>query len=199
MSAARGGAAVRQADSDSRRVLAPGTRARRGGPLKQNSMQALRKFAAQLPDTEEGVACEGTALESRTVRTAGKAFLFLRPNEARLKLGASLKDAAVRASRKPDRYVVGSGGWVRVTFDDSTDPLRTRWWRGGIGRTQKHACLRGFLHSPARRLSTQCPQKPASNVGRSFQGRLDEGLKRPALNVMRPGSSAVSAIMRPEP
>jgi hypothetical protein len=87
-------------------------------------MQALRRFALRLPDTEEGVACAGTALESRTVRTRGKAFLFLRATEARLKLQASLKDAAARAAKEPGRYVVGSGGWVLVKLDDSTDPIR---------------------------------------------------------------------------
>jgi len=64
---------------------------------KQSTMEALRRFALRRPETEEGVAREGTALESRAVRTRKKAFLFLRPTEARLKLGPSLTDAATRA------------------------------------------------------------------------------------------------------
>ena len=97
--------------------------------MKNASMHALRKFALRLPDVEEGIACEGTAVESRTVRTRKKAFLFLRPKDARLKLDASLTDAAARASKEPDRYAVGGGGWVLVKFDDATDPLRVleRW------------------------------------------------------------------------
>ena len=92
-------------------------------------MVALRKFALRLPDAEEGVACKGTPLEARTFKIGKKAFLFLRPKEARLKLGASLKDAAKRASKEPDRYVVGASGWVLLKFDDATDPLDvfTRW------------------------------------------------------------------------
>ena len=96
---------------------------------KPSSLQALRRFALRLPDTEEGVACEGTALESRTVKTRRKAFLFLRPTEARLKLGGSLQDAIARASKDPSRYSVGTGGWVLVKLDDSSDRLDVleRW------------------------------------------------------------------------
>jgi hypothetical protein len=86
-------------------------------------MSALLKFALRLPETEEGVACEGTALESRTVRTRKKAFLFLRSTEVRLKLGPSLKEAVARASKNPDRYSAGSGGWVKVKLDEVTDPI----------------------------------------------------------------------------
>lgn len=98
----------------------------RGRP---STMQSLRAFALRLEDTDEGVACEGTSLESRTVRRGGKAFVFLRPRELRLKLGASLKDATARARREPDRWQVGTGGWVKVALDDADDPLDVlqRW------------------------------------------------------------------------
>jgi hypothetical protein len=93
-------------------------------PAKQSTtMQTLRKFALKLPDTTEGVACAGTALESRTVRTRDKAFLFLRPTELRLKLGASLPDASKRAARDPDHFQAGTGGWVQVKFAGATDPI----------------------------------------------------------------------------
>ena len=96
---------------------------------RQSSMQALRKFALRLPQSEEGVACEGTALESRTIKTQSKAFLFLRSTEARLKLGKSLKEATKLAAKEPEKYRVGAGGWVLVKFDDATDPLDVlqRW------------------------------------------------------------------------
>ena len=96
---------------------------------KSTSMLALRTFALRLAETEEGIACKGTLLESRTIKTRGKAFLFLRPTEARLKLGASLKEAAARAAKSPDRCVVGTGGWVKLKLDDASDPLDVyrRW------------------------------------------------------------------------
>jgi len=92
-------------------------------------MQVLRQFALKLPETEEGVACEGTTLESRTVRRKNKAFLFLRAADLRLKLAASLKEAAELASQEPARYAVGAHGWVLVKLDGASDPLEVlkRW------------------------------------------------------------------------
>jgi hypothetical protein len=92
-------------------------------------MQLLHRFALQLPETEEGVACEGTAAEARTVKRNGKAFLFLRAVDARLKLAASLEGAAALASKEPTRYSVGAHGWVLVKFQDASDPVDVlkRW------------------------------------------------------------------------
>jgi hypothetical protein len=76
------------------------------------TMRALRAHALRHAGVEEGVACEGTALESRTVKVRGKAFLFLRSGDARLKLGPSL----AQAKRTPG-CKAGAGGWVHVTFE----------------------------------------------------------------------------------
>ena len=90
---------------------------------KPTSMQALRAFALRLPETGEGIACKGTAFETRTIWTKGRAFLFLRPIDARLKLSASSKDAVARAAKEPERYEVGSGGWVEIRLDGANDRL----------------------------------------------------------------------------
>jgi hypothetical protein len=92
-------------------------------------MQVLRQFALRLPETEEGVACEGTALETSTVKRNGKAFLFLRATEARLKLATSLEEAAALAEEEPTRYTVGAHGWVLVRLGPSSDALDVlkRW------------------------------------------------------------------------
>ena len=37
-------------------------------------LSTLRQRALCLPDVSEGVACEGTALEKRTLKVHGKAF-----------------------------------------------------------------------------------------------------------------------------
>jgi hypothetical protein len=104
--------------------------------------------------TEEGVACEGTALESRTIRTGNKAFLFLRPTDARLKLAGSLKEAAAHAAEAPNRYVVGTGGWILVKFDDATDPTGVveRWI------VESHALL--GAGKPAKRATKRAVAKP---------------------------------------
>src|SRR5215470_18046212 len=53
----------------------------------------LRSIATRLPDVEQGIACKGTALESVTYQVRKKAFLFVGPKAARLKLDQSLGDA----------------------------------------------------------------------------------------------------------
>src|SRR5262249_44961069 len=97
--------------------------------MQATTMQALRRFALRLPDAEEGIACEGTALESRTVKRKNKAFLFLRATEARLKLAASLTEAAGLASQEPTRYSLGAHGWVLVKLEGGPVPLDVlkRW------------------------------------------------------------------------
>jgi len=57
------------------------------GERMNANVKALRKLALGYPGTEEGVACEGTALEKRTVKARGKAFVFLGVSEVLLKLG----------------------------------------------------------------------------------------------------------------
>jgi hypothetical protein len=93
-------------------------------------MQTLRKAALRYPGTEEGIACEGTPIESRTVKARNKAFLFLTVGHARLKLRESLPEATRLAQKKPDQYQVGSGGWVKASLSaDGSTPLDVleRW------------------------------------------------------------------------
>ncbi|MEW5850193.1 MAG: hypothetical protein AB2A00_15500 [Myxococcota bacterium] len=87
------------------------------------TLQTLRKIALKLPDTTEGVACEGTAMERRTIKVRDKAFLFLGVTDALLKLGESLPEARKLAAKEPDRYRAGAGGWVKLMFSESQPPL----------------------------------------------------------------------------
>jgi hypothetical protein len=92
--------------------------------------ETLRIAALRLPETAEGVACEGTALEKRTITARGKAFLFLGPTNAMLKLGASVAEATALAANEPNRYRVGAHGWVTVTFGAGASlpaGLMARW------------------------------------------------------------------------
>ena len=91
-------------------------------------METFVRIAKRLPAVEEGIACEGTALESRTFRANTKAFLFLNATHARLKLGPSVAEANTFAAAHPERCVVGAGGWVKLSI--AAPPPRaviTRW------------------------------------------------------------------------
>jgi hypothetical protein len=82
----------------------------------------LRRLALLLPGTAEGVACAGTALETRTITAGGKAFLFLRDTDARLKLRESLPEVTELAAGRPERYAVGAHGWVTVQLTAKAAP-----------------------------------------------------------------------------
>jgi ribosomal protein L9 len=56
-------------------------------------MKALRRAALRHPDVHEGVSCEGTSLEKRTVKARNKAFVFLGVADVMVKLKASLSEA----------------------------------------------------------------------------------------------------------
>jgi hypothetical protein len=93
-------------------------------------MQNLRNIALSYPEAQEGIACAGTALESRTVKVRNKAFLFLGTNDVMVKLGESLAEATKLASKTLGWYKAGANGWVKVTFGDGDSPppgLLERW------------------------------------------------------------------------
>ena len=68
-------------------------------------------IALALPEVEQGIACAGTALESRTYQVKKKSFLFISKDQARLKLHASASEA-----RKLE-FTVGANGWVTVPLN----------------------------------------------------------------------------------
>jgi len=86
-------------------------------------VSAVVAVARRLPDVEEDVACKGTAVESRAFKTQKKTFLFLGKTTLRLKLKASLTEAKKLAKHSPERFDVGSSGWVKVTFEDQPPPV----------------------------------------------------------------------------
>jgi hypothetical protein len=91
-------------------------------------MSTLDTAARALPDADEGLACIGTALESRTYLVNKKAFLFVGKKEARLKLETSI-DEATRLG-----FAVGSNGWVKLPLDGLPPaPVVRRWVKESHG------------------------------------------------------------------
>ncbi len=96
----------------------------------ESTIETLRRTALGHPDVEEGLSCKGTAIESATFKVNGKAFLFLRPGTAMLKLDASLAEASKLAAEKPDGYKVGSGAWVTIALSNPKElsmEVLARW------------------------------------------------------------------------
>ena len=102
----------------------------------EGAIEALRQLALRLPETEEGIACEGTAVEKRTIKVRKKAFLFLGAGDAMLKLRDSLPEAARLASKEPLRCKAGASGWVTVKArNDRVTPksLLRKWVEESYG------------------------------------------------------------------
>jgi len=92
-------------------------------------VRALIASAAKLPGVTEGIACAGTALESRTLKIEGKAFAFFGPSDLRVKLSRSLPAAQKLARTRPGSCVPGVGGWTKCTLGPGMLPVTTlaRW------------------------------------------------------------------------
>jgi hypothetical protein len=85
-------------------------------------MVDLGKIALALPGVVQGIACAGTALESRTYQAGKKAFLFVAKTQARLKLQDSVQQA-----RKLG-FPAGASGWVTLPLDAlPAAPMVKRW------------------------------------------------------------------------
>ena len=93
------------------------------------TVRVLRKLAMTYAEVDVAIACKGTALESSSFKVAKKSFLFLRPAELMLKLGASIDEAIEFAKANPDVCKVGAGGWVTIRIDVEAAPMEQvkRW------------------------------------------------------------------------
>jgi len=103
---------------------------KRKKPSADESVMTLLSVALGHPGAEEGIACQGTALESSAFKARKKTFLFMGRSDARLKLAASQVEAQKLAKSDPDHYRVGALGWVTVKYsEDAPLPvdLLTRW------------------------------------------------------------------------
>lgn len=78
-------------------------------------MRAIRTIALRLPEVLEGAVCDKIAFKAR-----GKMFLSLGQSDdsynLMLKLGDSLAEAALLATKEPGSYKVGVHGWVTIVF-----------------------------------------------------------------------------------
>jgi hypothetical protein len=91
---------------------------------------ALFKFAMRFPGAEEGIACEGTAIEQPSVHVGKKSFLFVGKTRIMLKLSESVSECVLLAKEQPRVYKSGAGGWTTITIIPGDLPpvdLLKRW------------------------------------------------------------------------
>lgn len=102
-------------------------------------MADLTAIAASLPNVTSGVACLGTALESKTFTTNKKAFLFVSKKDARLKLAASTAEA------KAAGFDVGANGWVKIPLTGLPAAATLKKWIA-----ESHALMTPAARKPTR-------------------------------------------------
>ncbi len=88
--------------------------------------QSIRDQAARLAAVDEGTACTQASF-----KVGKQAFLYIGPQggrfKAMFKLDASMDDARARAAKEPDRFDVGSTGWVTARFDAAKPMPKALW------------------------------------------------------------------------
>ncbi len=102
--------------------------------------EPLRQMAAAFPGVARGTSCNQSSFK------AGKgSFLFVGPGakgqgyKAMFKLDRSLEQARELADREPDRFEVGSTGWVTTRFT-AEKPLPKKVWEKWL-RESYERCL----------------------------------------------------------
>lgn len=101
---------------------------------------AMRRAAAAFPAVAKGTSCNQSSFK------AGKgSFLFVGPGakgqgwKAMFKLRASIAQATKLAEKQPERFEVGSTGWVTARFTADA-PLPASIWRKWLAESYELTC-----------------------------------------------------------
>jgi len=102
--------------------------------------EPIREKAASLPEVAKGTSCNQSSFK------AGKgSFLFIGPGAKRVgfkamfKLEHSVSQARKLASKEPDRFEVGSTGWVTTRFT-AEKPLPKSIWEKWLQESYDICC-----------------------------------------------------------
>ncbi len=123
--------------------------------------EPIREQAAAFPEVARGTSCNQSSFK------AGKGtFLFIGPGakgvgfKAMFKLKASMSQAHKLASQQPDRFEVGSTGWVTARFT-AQKPLPKSIWQKWLRESYDICCgMSGAKKRPTKK-------KPASRQSRT--------------------------------
>ncbi|MDH3734341.1 MAG: hypothetical protein OEU54_12445 [Gemmatimonadota bacterium] len=104
---------------------------------------AIRRQAIEFPAVAKGTSCNQSAFK------AGKGtFLFIGPGpkgqgfKAMFKLTASMPQALKLAAEEPERFEVGSTGWVTARFT-AEEPLPEPIWQRWLAESYDLTCGAG--------------------------------------------------------
>ena len=102
--------------------------------------EPIREKAASFPEVAKGTSCNQSSF-----KTGKGAFLFIGPGakgvgfKAMFKLEHSMSQARKLASKEPDRFEVGSTGWVTTRFT-AEKPLPKSIWEKWLQESYDICC-----------------------------------------------------------
>jgi hypothetical protein len=100
----------------------------------------IRAEAATLPGATEGTSCNQTSF-----KVGKRAFLYIGPGpkgkgyKAMFRLDALMPQARDLSNDSPERYEIGSTGWVTTRFT-ADDPLSPAIWQPWLQDSYDQAC-----------------------------------------------------------
>lgn len=126
--------------------------------------EPIREKAASFPEVAKGTSCNQSSFK------AGKgSFLFIGPGakgvgfKAMFKLEHSLSQARKLAAKEPDRFEVGSTGWVTARFT-AEKPLLKSIWEKWLQESYDICCGSSTRHKAVEKKSAKkvAKKKPAT-------------------------------------
>lgn len=102
--------------------------------------EPIRNMAADFPQVAKGTSCNQSSF-----KTTRASFLYIGPGpkrrgfKAMFKLDQSMPKAKELAESHPDRFEVGSTGWVTTRFT-AEEPLPESIWRGWLEESYTLSC-----------------------------------------------------------
>ncbi len=131
--------------------------------------ELIREKAASYPEVAKGTSCNQSSFK------AGKgSFLFIGPGakgigfKAMFKLDRSMPQARKLASQEPDRFEVGSTGWVTARFT-AEKPLPKSIWAKWLQESYEICCGSAKGHKPAKKKTAKkgTKKKPVATKKKS--------------------------------
>ena len=117
--------------------------------------EPIREKAASFPDVANGTSCNQSSFK------AGKgSFLFIGPGakgvgfKAMFKLAHSMSQARQLATKEPDRFEVGSTGWVTTRFT-AEKPLPMSIWEKWLKESYDICCGSSKGKKPVKKKSAK--------------------------------------------